>query len=367
MKKSLFFKMFPPPVYLQMPAIGFDLSDRSAKYVEISKKNGEVFVRRFGRLAVPEGIIEEGEIKKKDELVEFLKSVKNELKSEYLIVNLPEEKAYVVDVKMPIVRPDQIKEALELQLEEFIPLPAKEAIFDYEIIERPGTGSNCLNINLIAFSRSLVEDYRDSFVLAGFTPLAFELEIRASVRAIVPKNETRTIMFIDFGRTRTTFAIVSKSKIQSTSTIKAGGEELEKIIIKNLQINKEQADKLKKEKGFTKSKENEIFFNSILPVVSAIKDEALKYINYWNSHSEEGYSDKVSKVLLCGGDSNLIGFPEYLSFELKLPVELGNPWVNIFSLEENIPAIELRESLIYATALGLALRQWHGDENEFFA
>jgi len=60
--------------------------------------------------------------------------------------------------------------------------------------------------------------------------------------------------------------------------------------------------------------------------------------------------------LLCGGDANLIGFPEYLSYELKLPVEIGNPWINILSFEKRIPEIELRESLSYAIALGLALR-----------
>jgi len=90
-----------------------------------------------------------------------------------------------------------------------------------------------------------------------------------------------------------------------------------------------------------------------------------RHMSYWDSQlNERGKSalpaevkgKKIAKILLCGGDSNLFGFSEYLSYELKTPVELSNPWINITSFSEHIPEIELRESLIYTTALGLALR-----------
>lgn len=345
MKRDFFLNVFPPPKYLQMPAIGFDISDRSIKYVEICKKQGTIFVRRFGEYLIPESIIESGEIKQKEKLTDFLKTIQKELKLEHLIVALPEEKVFLAKVKLPLMKKEEIRGALELQLEEHIPLSVNEAIFDFDISDK-----NYLDINLIAFPKGIVESYRDVFVGAGFTPLVFEMEVQAASRVMVPNNEIQTIILVDFGRTRTTLTIISGTKPQFTSTIKVGGEDLEKSLMKNLEIDRFQAEKIKKNQGLVKSKENEKIFNSLLPLVSVIKDEIHKLIIYCNSQN------RVSKILLGGGDSNLIGLPEYLSYELKLPVELGNPWVNIISFKEHIPEIELRESLIYATALGLALR-----------
>jgi hypothetical protein len=37
-------------------------------------------------------------------------------------------------------------------------------------------------------------------------------------------------------------------------------------------------------------------------------------------------------------------------------VELGNPWINITDFKYYIPEIEFEDSLMYATAIGLALR-----------
>jgi type IV pilus assembly protein PilM len=297
---------------------------------------------------IPEGLIESGEIKQKEKLTDFLKTIQKDLKSEHLIVALPEEKVFLARVKLPLMKKEEIRGALELQLEEHIPLSANEAIFDFDIIkEISDTDKNYLDINLIAFPKGIVESYRDVFIGAGFLPLVFEMEVQAASRVMVPNNEIQTIILVDFGRTRTTLTIINNTKPQFTSTIKVGGEDLEKSLMKNLEIDRFQAEKIKKNQGLVKSKENEKIFNSLLPLVSVIKDEIHKLIIY---------SDRVSKILLCGGDSNLIGFPEYLSYELKLPVELGNPWVNIISFKEHIPEIELRESLIYATALGLALR-----------
>jgi len=108
----------------------------------------------------------------------------------------------------------------------------------------------------------------------------------------------------------------------------------------------------------SRKKENEKFFNAVLPIISAIKDETAKHLSFWKTHvSLQNRTDKkIEKIILCGGDSNLIGLPEYLSDTLNLPVKLANPWINIVSSENYIPEIDFRESLMYATAIGLALR-----------
>ena len=364
MTKSLF-DFFPPPNYLLMPAVGVDISDRSLKYMEISKRNGKFFVSRFETRIIPSGIIESGEIKQKDKLIGFLKSIKKEIKTKFVNVSLPEEKVFLGRTKLPAMKEDEIRNTLEFQLEEHVPLSPKDAIFDFEIMDRINKNKKeeCLNVNIVAFPKTLVEDYRDVFVAAGFTPLAFEMEAHAFTRAVVPKGEKESFFIMDFGKTRVTFAIVSEGKMQFASTIKIGGDNLNAALVNGLEVDLLRAEEIKKTHSLIRNKENEKIFDLFLPVVAAIKDEISKHITYWNFHLEEENSEKrIKKILLCGGDSNLTGFSDYLSYELKLPVELANPWVNLLSFEKEIPDLELRESLSYVVGLGLAIRPFDDKE-----
>lgn len=354
-KRQFFRDLFPPPDYLRMPALCVDLSDRSVKYMELARKKGTIIVRRFGLFAVPEGMIQKGEIKQKDKLIAFLKPIREKLKAEYAVASLPEEKAFLSGIKFPNMDRDKIREALSLQLDEYVPMAAAEAVFDFEIIEESKDGK-FLDINLAAFPKGFVEEYRDVFTGAGFAPVAFEMETQAFARAVVPKNETGALMVIDFGRTRATFAIVAGGKAQFATTVGVAGEEIEKAIMRDFKIGPSEVEKAKREKGFIKNKSGETAFNSVLPIVSIIKDEAAKHLNYWSSRQDRK-NKEIFKILLCGGESTLANLPEYLSYELGLKVELGNPWVNIAPFDDYVPEIEMADSLAYSTVIGLALGQ----------
>ena len=83
------------------------------------------------------------------------------------------------------------------------------------------------------------------------------MEVQAFARLIVPEKEMDNVMVIDFGRTRTTFAIVSGGKVQFATTIALAGEEIEKAFIFNLKIDRSQVEATKREIGLIKRKGNE--------------------------------------------------------------------------------------------------------------
>ena len=360
-RKKLFLDILPPPDYLRMPVLCFDFSDKSLKYMKLQRKDGLISIGQFGISSLEDGIIEKGEIKQKDKLISFLKPIREKLKTELVAASLPEEKVFLSRIKFPLMDKNRIREALALQLDEYVPLPGAEAIFDYDIINDfiENKEQVHLHLNLAAFPRSFVESYRDVFIGAGFIPVAFEMETQSFARAVVPKEEMGNVMVVDFGRTRTTFAIVSNGKVQFAATVALAGEEIEKAFILHLNIGRSQVEAAKRDIGLIKRKGNENLFEAIKPMVSVIKDEAAKQAAYWMSHNEDDKKkEKISKIILCGGESTLAGLPEYLSCELKMKVELGNSWVNVSSFEDHIPEIEMGDSLAYSTVIGLALRQW---------
>lgn len=361
---NFLYRYFPPPKYLTLPFFGLDISDRSLKYFSFSRGKNGPRPDRFNQIQISEGLIKSGEIKQREELVSFLKENCRKAGIEYVVASLPEEKAFLHLMPLPFVEGGNIREMIETQLEEHVPLPASEIIFDFQTVSyKDKTDDGIIqhfDVLVSAFPKKIIEEYRGVLEEAGVIPLAFEVEAQSIARAVMPKGERETAMVIDFGKTRTTFLIISGGNLRFTSTINVAGEAIDKAISKNLGVNLFEAERLKKERGsvFNFDVENEIYI-SILPLISAIKDEAKKNMIFWETHASHLHNrkkGKIEKIFLCGGDANLAGLPEYLAHSLRIKIELANVWINAFSFEDYVPEIFFKDSLSYATAVGLALR-----------
>ncbi|MBI5045543.1 MAG: type IV pilus assembly protein PilM [Candidatus Niyogibacteria bacterium] len=355
-----FYRLFPPPKYLSVPSVGLDLSDRSFKYIALSKAHHGVRIEKYGKVSTPPGIIESGIIKKRKELVDLLASNSLHLNIEYAAISLPEEKAFLYVTELPLMDKDKIRDAVEVQLEEHVPLPPHEVVFDFEVLPVNDAKNGPIDVSVAAYPKSIIDEYRDVLEEAGITPVSFEIEAQSIVRAVIPQGSGGAVLIIDFGKTRTSFFIVSSGQLRFTTTINVGGEAIDRAISKNFKVDISKAEGIKKEQGniFNMAPDSDVY-TAIMPIASVIKDEAEKSLDFWETHAEHLHDNsriKIEKIILCGGDANLYGLPEYLSRSLKVKTELANVWVNVVSLEDYIPEISFRESLGYATAIGLGLK-----------
>lgn len=356
MKRSTFYQFFPPPQFLQMPAIGLDISDASMRFVELIEKRNGFVIGRFGERAIPRGVIESGEVMKPADLRAILIDIKKTYNLEFVSVSLPEEKAYLFDLRLPAMKYSEVRGAIELALEEHIPLKVDEALFDYEIIKEVDAA---LHVSVSAVPRALVDGYLEAFFGSGITPVAFEIEAQSVARSVVPEGNQGSVMVVDFGRTRSGITIVSEGEVEFTSTVPVGGNSITDAIAKNLKVSYEEAEKIKREKGISGGAENEDLSLALTSTVSILRDEVTRHQSYWQTHSDE-FGKKhaeIEKVYLCGGDSNLVGFTEYLASGLSVSVERANTLVNVNTLNEYVPEISFDDSLRYAAAIGLALRR----------
>jgi Tfp pilus assembly PilM family ATPase len=97
----------------------------------------------------------------------------------------------------------------------------------------------------------------------------------------------------------------------------------------------------------------------MLSTVSTIREEILRRLDYWQTRAvASGAHEPVSRALIIGGNATLKGLPEYLAAGLKMPVDLGDVFTNLASRDHWLPPVDYTESLAYATAIGLALRQY---------
>lgn len=322
---------------------------------------------KYGEKTIPVGTIESGIIKDQTILTKVLADLVVEQELSEVIVSLPEEEAYVIRLSLPAIDPAELRESLEFQIEEHIPLSASEIVFDFEILADPALApppagrAGEYDLSLSAFPKDIIVDYSKTLAAADLRPLAAEIEAQAIARSVVRAGDERLTMIVDFGKTRTSFFIASGAMVLFTTTAQhIGGENITKAVQKNLNVNYEEAEKLKIEQGLlTVKKRRELFF-AILPIVSVLRDEITKHSSWWESRRRappSGRFDRsIERIIICGGQATLPGLVDYLNLNLDWPVELGNPWTNIFSFEDYIPPINLNQSLRYTTSLGLALR-----------
>lgn len=356
----LLHRFFPLPRYLAMPAFGLDISDRSVKFAELVWRRGELRPGIFGKEALAPGVIERGEIKQKESLIAALRTVRNRMSGRrYAIVSLPEERAYVSIMQLPVMRDSEIPVAIESQLEEYVPIAPDAAVFDYEKLPPDPFVDHHVDIAVSVFPLGLAELYRDALHEAGIMPLAFEIETHALARAALPFGGRRVALLVDIGESRTSFAVVKDGFVRFSATVTLGGKDFDVILSKSLDVDTAAAHALKEREGVawvSGNYKNKEIFNALLPIVSAIKDEIARHLNYWNTQRKHHEGRNVEEVILSGGGANLFGLGEYLSYQLNLPVRAANPWTNIISFDRYIPALHSSKALAFTSTLGLALR-----------
>jgi type IV pilus assembly protein PilM len=354
---------------LKIEAFSLDISDLSLKFLMLRKRGKKFSVVSFGESQIEPGIIEGGEVKDEEKLAKIVKEATKKVKTKYVIASLPEEKAFLQVIKMPIMSEEDLKSAIVFEAENYIPLPVNEVYLDCEIVPPVYNHLDHLDVLLAAIPKKTVDPYLRVLKKAGLKPIAFEIESLAIARALI-ENQTTTysVLIIDLGATRTSFIIFAGKSVRFTTSIPVSGIHFTELIAKNLRISFEKAEKLKIIHGLKEGLKIKLgektalektkgkIFEALIPALVDLVQQIKKYIDYYQAHAYLSglppNGKRIHKLVLSGGGANLKGLKEFLELELKIPVEIGNPWINVGDVK-NFPK---EKSLSFTTAIGLALK-----------
>ncbi len=358
----VFHQFFPPPKFLEMPAVGLDISESAVCALELIRRRGAFAVGRAGRRPLPPGVIVGGQVTDADAVVGALRALKEELRLDFVNASLSEEKAYLFETRIPRLSRKEIRGALQFKLEENVPIPAADAVFDYTVIERAGhEAAEHLEVSVTVLPRATVETYTNILARAALVPLSFEIEAQAIARAVIAQGDWEAHLVVNLGETKAGLFIVSNEVVHFTSTITLGGDAVAWKMEKRLSRDRAEAARLKEAQTAAAGQRGAPVFPSFSGALSALETEVNKLSLYWQTHPVSGGETKkpFASVIFTGRGSALPGFDDSLSLALGIPVAVGNVWRNAFSLDEYIPPIRFADSLDYAAAVGLALPKLH--------
>ncbi|HEY4486401.1 MAG TPA: pilus assembly protein PilM [Candidatus Paceibacterota bacterium] len=355
-----FFKFFPPPALLRMSAVGLDIGNQFIRFVELVPKGDGLVLGRYGEEPTPRGSIIDGEIKDSRALEIALSKMRTRHNLSLVRASISEKLGYLFSAQIARVARREIRGALELRLEEFVPIAGGEAVFDYVTTDCPAPDDQKFwNIGVAVLPQTKAMQYVELLRGVGFTPLSFELEAHSLVHALLEKKDCGTVLIADIGATKTGVLVVSRGIVHLSASIAIGGESFTNAITKSLAIPFENAEALKRKHGLARRYGKGELFSVLAPLVSTLRDEIGRYANFWQTHEhggrEEGASQAIERIVLCGGEANTPGIREYLAQSLKMEVSLGNPWVNVVRDPLYVPELHAAHALRYTTAIGLAL------------
>lgn len=353
---------------LEPESFGIDFSDLRLRVVNLKKKGRFFDLDSWNEVDIPGGVIVNGEIKDQEKLVLVIKKAVDgvrgrKIKIKRVVASLPENKAFLQVIKIPEMDSEELETAIPFEAENYIPLAIDQMYLDYEVIS--SRDGNNLDVLIGAMPKTVVDPYVSCIKRAGFIPTALEVECQSITRALI-KNQVSPfpVLIIDFGRSTTSFIVFSGHSLRFTSSVDISSQELNRAIADNLKVDLKKAEELKLKYGLEVSNKNKVskdVVRAMVPLLADFIKQVKKHINYYHTHANHipvsSSGGEIKKVLLCGKGSNLKGLPNFIFSELKIPTDLANPWVNIFShSNKKVPEIPFKDSLGYTTALGLALR-----------
>ena len=336
-------------LYRRDLSFGLDISDLSAKVMQLRKKGDKTYLAAFGELALPEGLIVNGIIRNEDEAASRVKELirVSGITGKNAVVALPESQTFLKMLSVPGANASPARKSIEQELIRHLPYEIKEVWWDFTPVEQHATSTDVL---AGAAARALSESYRKMLIKAGLLPVVFDLEALAIARALVAqKNPHECVMIVNLGQTKSVIIVARQHTVLFTADGRSSAGDLTKSIAASAGITFAAAEEMKQKRGL--DAETKEYAAATLAYVEHIAERVSATINF--ATTQAAACPPISRIILSGGGALLKRLPEALTDALKIPVRLADPWIN--TRDSIASKIKPETGLRMVTATGLAL------------
>lgn len=338
--------------YSNKPIIGLDISLTGVKVMSMDSAKWRVL--GYGSIdldpaSVQKSLDNPDETYLGENISALLKEhVIGSLESNYAVIGIPTGRTFSRTFTLPAKEASHIASALEIEVEQYIPLPLSSLYVDHQITEYT---KDLITIVMTAVPRVLVDSCVHAAESAGLVPIMAIPSIDAVARVLEATEEGRlSTLIIDIGPATTDIAVLESSAIRVTGSVGIGGNTFTLDIANKLDVSLENAHQFKVLNGLSLSPRQAKITKALKPSLERIVTEAKKVIRYYNERLNG--EKKIEQILIVGGGSNVPGIGDYFTNALLMPARIASPWqkLNFGKLKE--PSKQFRPR--YISVAGLA-------------
>lgn len=267
--------------------------------------------------------------------------------SRQVVFSIPSGYTYMRTLILPAKAEKALRSAVELEAEQYIPVPLGTLIVDYEIV---GRTADAITVLVCAAPRSVIELVSRVGNELGLEVVAIEPSLTSAAR-LLKETERADLpsVIVDIGALVTDIAVIAGGSIKVTASIPIGGHTFTLDISRGLSVPLEQAYQYKVLHGLSFSTRQDAIATALEPSLSSVLSEVKKITRYY---TDRVGGEAIEQLLLVGSGSNIPGIGEYFTNKLVLASRVALPWQKINFGKLDAPARQVRPR--YITVAGLA-------------
>lgn len=332
---------------------GLDIGTAGVRIVKVHRSGaGNPTLETYASAPLAAGLVTSDSAIDQDKVAAAIRDLlkANNVTSTKAVAGIAASEAFATVITTPKLNEAELAKAMKLQADQYIPMAVDQVKMDWHIIG-PGKTPDEMKVLLVAAPNTVVNKYLTIVEKAGLELAALEITSIAHARSLMPPSDL-AVVILDLGQTNTELTIVYQGSPQLVRSINIGSQTLVRAVAQALGLEEAQADQFTQKFGLTQTKLEGQVAKAMKPSLDSLMSEVDKSVKYFLGQNP---GIKVEKVIATGEMVNLPEFTTFLANATGLPVELGNPWVNISYPADRQEAL-MKQAQIYAVAAGLALR-----------
>ncbi|MET0715247.1 MAG: type IV pilus assembly protein PilM [Mycetocola sp.] len=342
--------------------VGLDIGETAVRGVEVrvTPKSG-ASILRYHEVPLSEGAVRSGEVLEVNTVAAALKRLwlDGKFKTKDVVIGMGNQKVLARDLTVPRMPLASIRESLPFHVQDLIQVPVADALLDfYPIAEVEGENGPAVSGLLIAAVKEAVMINLRAVREAGLSPVGVDL-IGFALQRVLGKSTGETTALIDVGASTTNVVLAIDGVPRFIRIIPAGGEDITRALMSRLEIDRQQAEGLKRSIGLAPAAahpEHRIAVGVIEDTAGELLSSLRNTLKYFANTRQDGTAHRIA---LTGGAAQLPGFAQALGSITRVPITLIQPFgpqPDPTSRKQAAPAPddEPRRSRM-AVALGLGL------------
>jgi type IV pilus assembly protein PilM len=365
-------------------SIGLDIGSSSIKLVQLQETKSGIALYKAGSAPTPRDAVKAGVVVDPLAVAKAVQSLLDALQVDggAVTAGVAGPTVVVREVPLPAMSDRQLRKSIQWEARNYISFPVEDSVVEFQVLDRPAPGEGTqMRVMLVAAPRDMVDSQVEAIEVAGLDPVAVEIQPFAMMRGILAANGSHTVQgettaVLGIGAAYTDITIMKDGMFVLTRMIPIAGDAFTEAIKNALDIETEEANRLKETAMQVVSSEEERATldpaaqqasRAIEPLLDELIREvrrSLAYHDYQQQAPDAGAGDLgVNRILLSGGSAKLPRVNEYFMSQLGVPVEV----VSIFG-EGHLRAQGVNQEYLQSHAptlllgAGLALRELRGSK-----
>lgn len=334
---------------------GLDISTTAVRAVQLAPSGPNRWtLRHYGYAPIDLKTATADSAEARQRLSEIIMTVVGQsgIKTKNVVISLPANKSFITVVDMPAATPEELKNSIKYQIDEFIPTAIDESKVDWAILGQSLHDPSQQEVLLASTATSYAEERLELIEGLGFDVIAAEPEALAMIRSVLQPGAKDAQVIIDMSEQSINVAITYADMPRLVRTIPNGLDTLVRAAVQNLGIQEDQAQQFILKFGLANDKLEGKVVQAIETTLDGFVSELSKSVKFFQTRYP---SLAVGEIILTGYMGTIPQLDQYIANKMAIRAVAANPWqfVSVPSNDQKLAAVASE----FAVAIGLAERK----------